>query len=122
MKKILIIDDDAQIRSMLRRTLERNGYEVREADNGRVGREILESYAAELIVCDIVMPEEEGIGTIRTVARTHPHLKIIAVSGGSLTTEQYLSHATKFGAHRAFKKPFSLKELAAAVQELLSGG
>ena len=109
MKKILIVDDDRQIRSMLRRLLERHGYEVREAENGLLGRETLETWPANLMICDIMMPEEEGLGTIRRVTGRHPGLKIIAISGGGLgRSGDYLELAGRLGATRTLAKPLKI--------------
>ena len=64
MKRILIIDDDTQLRQMLRQLLERQGYEVADAPDGREAMKLYRRSPADLIITDIIMPEKEGIETI----------------------------------------------------------
>src|ERR1700733_14793564 len=81
MAKILIIDDDAQIRRMLERALTGVGYEVVEAKDGDDGLKAFAKHRPELVVTDIVMPDREGLETIRELRRLAPHLPVIAISG-----------------------------------------
>lgn len=118
--KILIIDDDAQIRLMLRLMLSWAGYEVVEAANGREGLLLQQEHRADLVITDLIMPEQEGLETISILRARYPELKIIAVSGGGrIRPEGYLPTALELGANRAFSKPFDIHLLAAAVRELL---
>jgi CheY-like chemotaxis protein len=120
MPRILVVEDDYQVRTMLRLTLERLGYEVDEAANGEVACEKFRSRPFDLTITDIVMPEKEGIGTIIDIRREDPDAKIIAISGGARGGPGiYLDSAEKFGAARTFTKPVDPKELLLAVQELL---
>ena len=120
MAGILIIDDDVQILDMLRQTLEREGYEVMDASNGRKGIRLYRKEPADLIITDIVMPEKEGLETIMELKKDFPEVKIIAISGGGqIIPDHYLDSAKLFGAIRTFAKPFEHKELLEAVQELL---
>jgi CheY-like chemotaxis protein len=80
--RILIIDDEAAVRDSLRGYLERVGYEVLEAPNGRVGLRLHKEKPVDLIITDIFMPDGDGIEVIRAVRRTAPQLKVITVSGG----------------------------------------
>ena len=82
MALILIIDDDDQIRRVLRKTLERDGYDVADAPNGKEGIRLYRENPADLVITDIIMPEKEGIETIRELRRDFPEVKIIAISGG----------------------------------------
>ncbi len=81
MARILVIDDEYELRSMLRQMLEHAGHEVSEAVNGAVGIEIYERDAPDLIITDIIMPEKEGVETIIALRRADPALPIIAISG-----------------------------------------
>ena len=120
MSLILVIDDDDQIREMLRRMLERDGHEVVEAADGDEGISLYRERRADLIILDIVMPKKEGIETIMDLRIEFPDVKIIAISGGgSIGPETYLDIAKGFGAMRVFTKPFEIKELLAAIRELL---
>lgn len=121
MARILVIDDDGQVRSMLRMTLEREGYEVEEAPDGRVGMRLFYEKPTDLVITDIVMPEKEGIETIRELSQDSPRTKIIAISGGgSLNSMTYLLMAGKLGASRAFSKPVDQVELLKAVREFIA--
>ena len=82
MSRILLIDDDEAFRKMLHKILESAGYEVQDAANGKVALELYRQKASDLIITDLVMPEKEGIETIREFCRIHPGVKIIAISGG----------------------------------------
>jgi DNA-binding response OmpR family regulator len=122
MARILVVDDDDQVRTMLRITLEREGYEVEEAPDGQVAISLYHQQAVDLVITDIVMPEKEGIETIMELRRSNPDVKIIAISGGGrVNPEDYLRWAGKFGAQRSFTKPVDRVELLAAVCELLLG-
>ena len=121
MARILVIDDEPYILMMLKKMLEKVGHEVDMAVNGEEGMELFNKYHADLIITDIVMPEKEGLETIRELKKKHPELKVIAISGGGrVDSKEYLESARLFGASRIFKKPFKQKEIIDAVEELLS--
>ncbi len=121
MATILVVDDDDLFRSMLRRTLERRGHSVIEAAEGRAALRTLDEARVDLVITDIVMPDMEGIETIQALRRTHPHLRIIAISGGGrIRAENYLEIATAFGAFRVFSKPFDNQDLFRAIDEALA--
>ena len=120
MIKILIIDDDEPFRTMLRITLEKADYEVQTAKDGREGIEAFQESPADLVITDLIMPEKEGIETMLELQRTHPGLKLIAMSGGGwYGTDIDFDMARKLGA-RTLDKPFALKELLATIDELLN--
>ena len=120
MKKILIIDDEPYILLMLKKMLERAGYEVDLASNGREGMDLFNKETADLVITDIIMPDKEGLELIIEMKRQRPNLKIIAMSGGGrISPGSYLECATHFGAEKVFQKPFKQKELISAVRELI---
>lgn len=120
MATILLIDDDEAFRSMLRRALQRVGHGVIEAAEGGAAFRALSGATVDLVITDIIMPDMEGIETIRTLRRTHPELKVIAMSGGGrVKPESYLETAKAFGAVRVFSKPFDNEEFFAAVEDAL---
>jgi DNA-binding response OmpR family regulator len=120
MSLILVIDDDEVIRALLRDFLERDGYEVMEAENGKIGLKLLRENGADLVITDLIMPEKEGIETIRELRKDFSDVKIIAISGGgAIGPETYLQMAKSMGAHRVFGKPFSLQEISEAIRELI---
>lgn len=116
---ILIIDDDGQMRRLLTRVLHAAGYSVREAEDGRGGIDEFRRQRPMLVISDIVMPDIEGIETIRTLREEAPIMPIIAISGGSGDT-LYLRAATGLGATASLHKPFSTKELTTLVGRLLA--
>lgn len=123
MQRILIIDDEPHILLMLKKMLERAGYEIDLASNGVEGLQLFNRTPADLVITDIIMPEKEGLETIREMKRYHPGLKIIAMSGGGkISAENYLETAKIFGASRIIEKPFTQQDMVSTVQELLSGG
>jgi len=120
MTTILVIDDEALLRQTLRIHLERDGYAVIEAANGRAGLEAAQG-DVDLVLVDILMPDMDGIEVIRALRRSHPELPIIAMSGGGrLAAPQVLDPAGKLGANMTIAKPFSMKDIAAAVAGLLA--
>lgn len=120
MKKILIIDDEPNILLMMKKMLERAGYEVDLASNGKQGLDIFKRDSADLVITDIIMPEKEGLEIILEMKKINPELKIIAISGGGrLSSEGYLDVALYFGASKVFQKPFMQNELIEAVNELI---
>lgn len=120
MAEIIIIEDDELLRQMLVRWFVSNGYAVREAGNGHEGLRLMREQPARLVITDLVMPDMEGIETIRHLRRGYPQTKIVAISGGGVgDAAGYLKIASELGAHRTFAKPFFPGELLAAVEELL---
>lgn len=120
LSKILIIDDEDIARRMFRIMLEREGHEVAEASNGNEGLERIRDFKADLVITDIVMPEKEGIETIKDLRKEFPEVKIIAISGGGrITPDAYLEVAESMGADASFEKPIRREKLVKAVEELL---
>jgi len=121
MAHILLVDDDEAFRHMLRRTLERAGHRVTEANDGAAALHVVAHDATiDLVITDIIMPNREGIETIRALRHDYPQVKIIAMSGGGrIRPEGYLDVAKAFGAVRVLSKPFDNHELFAAIKEAL---
>ena len=121
MASILIIEDDQRLRLALKENLVFRGYEVSDASNGLEGINLFISNRPDIIVMDIIMPEKEGIETIRELKRDYPSVKIIAISGGgTLGPEHYLKVALAMGADKTIKKPFRTDILVGSIEELLS--
>ncbi len=120
MSRVLVIDDEPYILLMLKKLFEKEGFDVDIAINGDEGIKIFSKYPADVIITDIVMPEKEGLETIREFKQTNPDLKIIAISGGGrIDSKEYLDSARLFGAAKVFRKPFKQREMVNAVNELL---
>ena len=121
MAKILIIDDDPSILTMLKRMLEKAGYEVDTAGNGSEGLKKIESCPPDLLVTDIVMPEKEGLELISYLREKNPKLKIAAITGGGrFHCEGYLTSAKLLGADLIFQKPLVHKEFVQAITDLIN--
>lgn len=116
---ILVIEDDEPYRNMLGAALECEGYRVTLAENGRLGVLAFENDPADLVLTDVVMPEQEGIETIMDLKRKYPDLKIIAMSGGVTHSETYLKICRQIGAHATLSKPFSLDKLNSTLKMAL---
>ena len=120
MAHILVIDDDEQIQRLLTIILEKEGHRVSVAINGKEGLALFEKANPELVITDVLMPEVEGLETIRQLKQLKPDLPIIAITGGGrVGAEVCLLTATKFGACKTFKKPVPKQELFAAINEAI---
>jgi DNA-binding NtrC family response regulator len=116
--KILIVDDDVRIRELFRLWLEREGFEIFEADNGRKGVEVQRKTPVDLLICDLLMPVQEGIETITQFAGEFPSIGIIAISGGGkIGPDSYLTVAEHLGAWRVFTKPVDMPSLIKTIKE-----
>jgi len=124
MARILLIEDDNEVRTMLRLTLIHFGHNVIEARNGKEGLELFKRANADLVITDIVMPEKEGLEVLIELREKQvPPVKIIAISGGGRqNVVDNLKMAKLLGAGRVLAKPFSNEALMAAINELLPGG
>ncbi len=121
MEKILVIEDDNEVRDYLESVLSRAGYVVITAGNGKEGVEAFRDFPTDLVITDIIMPEKDGIETIMDLRRFNEHLKVIAISGGGRgEPENYLHSAKLLGANVTMKKPFTNEEMLTAVKNLLS--
>ena len=120
MARVLVIDDDEQMRGMLRDMLSSAGFEVQVAGDGKAGIRMFREAPPDLVVTDIMMPEVDGLETIKRLVSDFPDVKIIAISGGDVTGHlEYLKYAEEWGADCSFAKPFYPHELVQAAKELL---
>jgi DNA-binding response OmpR family regulator len=117
--KLLVVDDE-DVRSMLTRMLATDSHDVTIAENGIHAVNCLRKQLPDVVILDIIMPEKEGFETIVEIRRDYPDLKIIAISGGgSINATNYLKLAKTLGANLTFEKPTHVKELLAAVRQLV---
>lgn len=119
MARILVIDDDNQLRSLLRQILERENHVVLEASNGKQGTEVSRNDAPDIVIADLVMPEQDGLMAIQEILSQRPRTKVIAMSGGPTGNAAWLPIAKKAGALRVLKKPFQRLDLLQAVADAL---
>jgi CheY-like chemotaxis protein len=121
MARILIIDDDAYFRALLRRVLVQAGHEAVEACDGREGVQRYRTAPTDLILTDIWMPEQEGLETIRALRREFPAVNIIAMSGsGQFRGLDVLRIAEQFGALHTLEKPSTWEAFAGVVHAVLT--
>ncbi|HEY2083719.1 MAG TPA: response regulator [Verrucomicrobiae bacterium] len=119
MAKILIIEDDAEVRAAIQHCLTRAGHTVSPAADGKEGMSTLRGSAMDLVVTDLFMPEQDGLETIAALRKQHPKLPVIAISGGNLVSDAMLSVARELGAQEVLQKPFGTDGLLAAVEKVL---
>jgi len=121
MKSVLVIDDDASIRDLLRQLLTSLGYKVSEAENGEQG---LKSYQAEptnVVLLDMFMPVKDGFETIRELLRHDPNVRVIAMTGGGMCKNVgILKPAMLMGARSLLYKPITLMELRSTIEKTIA--
>lgn len=122
MHTILLVEDNETLRKVLRKTLTiSGGFKVVESENGRQARQMIETHPIDLMVTDVIMPEEEGVETILRIRKQRASLPIIAMSGGArLSAENCLELAQAAGADLTLGKPFTAEQLLTAIRQLLS--
>lgn len=120
MATVLVIDDDQSVRDTVGLVVAAIGHEVLVAANGLQGIEMFASVGSDLVITDILMPEKDGIETIRELRQLRADLPIIAMSGGGRTdNSDYLEMARRFGANRTLAKPFEPDALIGLLTALL---
>ena len=120
-QRILIIDDDDAVRLTIRLLLHKHGYEVGCATNGKEGLEMIGVFKPDLVISDIIMPEKEGIETIRDIRGEVPDAKIIAISGGGrIGNTDFLKIARQLGASDIVAKPLDPDHFLDVVKNCLA--
>jgi len=118
--RILIIDDDGDVRDLYRQMLEREGHLVLDAGDGYEGVRLFQEEGADLVITDIVMPGMSGVETIMELRLISPDVKIIAISGGDhIAPEYYLKVVKNLDTLCELKKPIHRQELLSAIESLL---
>jgi len=118
--KILVIDDEDNLRATFQERLTIEGYQVWTASNGRKGLQLYHDHSFDLVITDVLMPELDGLEVVRTLRRVSTTLPIIVMSGGGDRDLDFLMEAEEFGATRTISKPFRPEELIAMIHALLS--
>jgi len=129
MTKVIIIDDEEDIRIVLKEIFTRAGFDASVASNGDEGLNLLREQGAELVITDIIMPGTDGVQTAYDIRMEFPKTKIIVMSGGgnlapldyepsSISTTAYLASAEEVGADLTITKPFDRDALVKAAKEL----
>ena len=121
MKQILIIDDDPNVRSVIRRTMQRAGYSTEEASHGKEALRTIEEKQVDLAIVDIIMPEKGGIETLMEIKKKYPNIKTIIISGKVDTqADSFRTLVSQFGSTEILEKPFEMEELKEAVATALT--
>jgi CheY-like chemotaxis protein len=121
MPGILIVEDDKELREMLKVSLVRRRYIVIEASNGKEAISRFKPSVTDLVITDLIMPEDDGLKVIMKLRELKPSIKIIAISGGGKAAPgNYLDLAKALGADAIYSKPFSVNDLIAKIEQLLT--
>jgi CheY-like chemotaxis protein len=122
MPSILVVDDEADVRHFLRLVLERAGYEVLEAGNGKEATEEIRRKTFDLVITALFMPVQEGFETIRALKNEYAGLRIIAMSDRFRDFSQgdLLLMAVALGAKAGMQKPLSADVVLETVQKVLA--
>lgn len=118
-ERLLIVDDDEEMRDLLRKVLEKEGYRVSVASDGRQALAALAESAFDLVVTDMLMPHDGGLELLETLHRIHPALPVIIVT--AFGDWQSYTRALELGAAAFISKPLRMSELIAAVHNALAG-
>jgi CheY-like chemotaxis protein len=120
MPGVLIVEDDKELREMLKMSLQRRSFTVLEAENGKEAIAHFKPLITDLVVTDLIMPEEDGLKVVIKLREIKPSIKIIAISGGGkVGPGSYLNLAKALGADAIFSKPFSVSDLIVKIEQLL---
>ncbi len=121
MAGVLIVEDDNELREMINISLTRRKFTVIEAVDGKEAITHFKPSITDLVITDLIMPEEDGLKVIMKLREMKPSLKIIAISGGGKAGPgSYLNLAKALGADAVYSKPFSINDLITRIEELLS--
>lgn len=123
MGTILVVEDDPLVLATVSRMLDKAGHTVITAPNGKEGIKKFKAEKIDLILTDIIMPEQEGLATIREIRKLDSDVPVIAMSGGGRKRNmEFLTISKEFGANAQLAKPFSADQLNALISECLAGG
>jgi CheY-like chemotaxis protein len=115
--RILVVDDDDGVRVAVAHILRAAGYRIALACDGKEAMDVFEKFDPSLLITDIVMPNQDGMETIREIKKHHPHIKIIAMSGGArMENSDLFQRALDSGADHTISKPFEFRQLTELIQ------
>ena len=113
--RVLVIEDNADLRDYLRLALRGEGYEVLTARNGKEALGLIDGHSLDAVITDLFMPEMDGIETIAALRRKLPGVRVVAISGRPGV--DYLTVARELGVARTLRKPFEMDELLEALKD-----
>jgi DNA-binding response OmpR family regulator len=122
MARVLVIDDDELFVKLMVHALKERGHDVEFAFDGAAGTRAFSASRFDAVVCDLIMPDQEGLETIKLIRRESPHVGIVAISSGMKRAPDVdvLHFANRLGADLTLRKPFKLSELTAAVDSAIA--
>lgn len=124
--RVLIVDDNADMRSFSKLVLQRAGFEAEAVPDGRRALELQRKHPADVLVTDIFMPEPDGIELIQRFKSKFPRIKVVAITGGAHLTgrggKEALYVAKQVGAEAVLEKPFAPETLVATIKGLTATG
>ena len=121
MAKILVIDDDSLVRAVLTSILEQVGHTVLMAEDGLRGMAMFREERPDLVITDLVMPEQQGIQTLAKIRGEDPNAKVIVMSGsGRIGDTDFLAEAQALDANDIVAKPFDPEDLLRSVSRCLA--
>ena len=119
-KRILVVDDNEDLRSTIQALLQADGFQVDVAADGHAALALHQSNPADVVITDLFMPDKDGIETILEIRAKYPAVQIVAISGwDSRQGSDYLKVAREIGAVRTVKKPFELTDMVKIVRDLM---
>jgi DNA-binding NtrC family response regulator len=116
---LLIVEDDSEMRNLLRKVLEKEGYDVSVAADGHEAAACLSRRPFDLVVTDMLMPDNGGLELLRDIRKTQPRLPVIIIT--AFGDWRSYSRALELGAAAFISKPLKMAELIAAIQTALAG-
>lgn len=130
MARVVVVDDEPDIGEVIRRVLERAGFETTVVNNAASALQVIAEQAPEIVITDVIMPKTNGVELIKRLRAEHARVRVIAISGGgsfgplsykpdAISTHAFLAAAREAGAHEILTKPFDLSELLAAIRRQL---
>jgi DNA-binding response OmpR family regulator len=118
MKKVLVIEDEAETRNILVESLEAEGFDTICAENGRVGVKKAQEYLPDLVICDIIMPELDGYGVLTTLRQNLLTQKIPLIFLTGKTTDVERFYGMDLGANAYVTKPCTVEALLTAIAKV----
>ncbi len=121
MARILLIEDEQQVRELLREILEQNGHEIIACKNGADGIRQYKESSFDLVIMDVLLPDKDGFETLNELKQHHNQVNVLAISGECApSTVNVLHIAQRLGARQTLAKPFNLTDFLAVVDQLLA--
>ena len=116
--RVLVVDDNSEVRAMLEDVLTSLGYATRTAADGATAVRSVLTEPPDIVLLDVYMPGLSGVGALPTIVALAPHAKVIMISGAA--NEDVLKRSLAFGAHDYVTKPFEISSLSRAIETALA--